>query len=159
MTTIIDGTAGITYPNNTVQASAGVVLQVVNANYSTQTSTTSSAGTDTGVTATITPKFSTSKILVLVDIAGLAKDTNDNKIALTLFRNSSAILGFERQAGWTGSTASNGVGSGSANFLDSPATTSATTYKVQFGSVTNQANVYVQTSSSTSTITLLEIAG
>ena len=62
MTTIIDGSAGITFPNSTVQASAGQVLQVVNATYSTSTGTSSSSYVDTGLTASITPKFSTSKI-------------------------------------------------------------------------------------------------
>ena len=44
----------------------GKVLQVVNATYSTDTSTTSTSYVDTGLTATITPLFSTSKVLVLI---------------------------------------------------------------------------------------------
>ena len=137
---------------------SGGVIQVVNATYSTQTSTSSNAGTDTGLTATITPKFSTSKILVLANITGLGKYTNNTFIVLTLFRGASAIIGFEKQAGWTNSTAANGVGGSSTSYLDSPATTSATTYKVQFSSSSNLATVYVQLTSSTSTITLMEIA-
>ena len=47
-------------------------------------------------------------------------------------------------------------------YLDSPATTSATTYKTQFASQANNAIIYVQSASggtsSTSTITLMEIA-
>ena len=38
MSLILDGTAGVTFPNSTVQSSSGVVLQVVNATYSTTVS-------------------------------------------------------------------------------------------------------------------------
>jgi hypothetical protein len=75
-----------------------------------------------------------------------------------LLRGATSILTFTNQAGWTSSGASNDSGSCSANYLDSPATTSATTYKVQFNSVQNSSTVYVQISNSTSTITLMEIA-
>ena len=156
----IDASQNVTFAKaiNKAALPTGSVLQVVSANYSTQTSTTSNVGTDTGLTATITPNFATSKILVLANITGLGKDTNNTFIALTLFRGASSIIGFEKQAGWTNSTASNGVGGSSTSYLDSPATTSATTYKVQFSSSSNLANVYVQLSGATSTITLMEIA-
>ena len=51
---------------NGTWAPAGTVVQVVNAALTTYVSTTSSTFTDTGITATITPKFATSKILVLI---------------------------------------------------------------------------------------------
>jgi hypothetical protein len=159
MTMVIDGTSGVTFPNSTIQASAGSVLQVVNATYATQTSTTTSTYIDTGLTATITPKFATSKILVIVDVSDVGKDTNNTYVGLRLLRGSTSILTFTNQAAWTGTTTSNGVGTCSANYLDSPATTSATTYKVQFNSFQNSANAYVMINNSTSTITLMEIAG
>jgi hypothetical protein len=156
----IDTSQNITTTNKLASASmpTGSVLQVVNATYSTQTSTTTNTYIDTGLTATITPKFSTSKILVIVDVSDVGKDTNNTYVSLRLLRGATSILTFTNQAGWTSSTASNDVGSCSANYLDSPATTSATTYKVQFNSVSNNANVYVMISNSTSTITLMEIA-
>jgi hypothetical protein len=52
-----------------------------------------------------------------------------------------------------------GGGSVSMNFLHSPATTSAVSYKTQFASSQNNGTVYVQISSAVSTITLMEIAG
>jgi hypothetical protein len=60
MPTIIDGSAGITYPvvagsSSAVQASAGKVLQVVNANLTSAASTASTTAVTTGLTATITP--------------------------------------------------------------------------------------------------------
>ena len=47
---------------------------------------------------------------------------------------------------------------GSTSYLDSPATTSATTYKVQFKVHTNGGSQNVFLNSSTGTITLMEIA-
>jgi hypothetical protein len=65
MSLILDGTGGITFNNSTTQASAGQVLQVVSAQETSSTSTTSGSYVDMGtLSATITPKFATSKILV-----------------------------------------------------------------------------------------------
>lgn len=159
MTFIVDGTNGLTFNNSTTQASAGVVLQVVNAVYATQTSNSTSTYADTGLSAAITPKFSTSKILVLADIGGVYKDTNNTQCVLNLVRGSTTICGMERYGAYTNSTAPLGAASSSISYLDSPATTSSTTYKVQFASGTNLQAAYVQTAGSASTLTLMEIAG
>ena len=163
MSTIIDGSAGITFPNSTVQASAGSVLQVVQATYSTATSTTSTSFVDGGLSGTITPKFATSKILVLVSTYTQVGGDGDNGMGLQLVRGSTAV--------WT--IASNAIylynGNGGVNYannqsgtayLDSPATTSATTYKVQMRSDgTGSSNtVTMQAQNATSTITLMEIS-
>ena len=139
----------------------GSVLQVVNATYATQASSSSSTFADTGLTATITPKFSTSKILVLINQSGLYKSAANtaNAIDLRLVRGSTSLITFISNALVTGTTITNNVASGSTCYLDSPATTSATTYKTQFASTGNSATVYVQQNGDTSTITLLEIAG
>lgn len=161
MTMIIDGSNGVTFPNSTVQASAGSVLQVVNATLSGGVTSTTSTWVDTGLTATITPKFSTSKILVTVHCAGIGKDGNANT-KLQLLRNSTAIVLIEDGAGYNASSAANYVAGSGTTYLDSPATTSATTYKVQFASQTNVANAFLNCyySSNTvkSTITLMEIS-
>jgi hypothetical protein len=143
---------------------AGSVLQVVNATYSTIASTTSSTYSDTGLTATITPKFATSKILAIASVTGIFKDTGNTNIALRLVRGSTSISVFELIAGYTGNTSSNGAGGSSVIYLDSPATTSATTYKVQFASAGNVASASINNyafgaTAGTSTITLMEIAG
>ena len=138
----------------------GSVLQVVNATYSTQQGTTTSTFTDTGLTATITPKFTTSKILVLVSQNGAYK-TNGNlgqAVQIRLVRGSTTINTFSIGLAYTGTTIEN-TASASTCYLDSPATTSATTYKTQFAGYINASAVYVQTFSETSSITLLEIAG
>jgi hypothetical protein len=162
MPTIIDGTNGITFPNNTVQASAGQVLQVVNAATATQVSSSNNTFIDTGLTATITPKFATSKILVLVSQNGLSKSNAsvNNCIDLNLLRGSTSLLS-PNAVGAVAETgaASFNVSSASICHLDSPATTSATTYKTQFCSRNSTASVQVQYANiSNSTITLLEIA-
>jgi hypothetical protein len=164
MAMIIDGTNGLTFNNSTVQASAGQVLQVVNVSHGTETTNATSTFADTGLTATITPKFSTSKILVLITQAGCGKYTNDTSLRLRLLRGASEITTIEDTAALTGTGTANYIGACSSNYLDSPATTSATTYKTQFASRANNSGVIVQAFGATSgytrsTMTLLEIAG
>ena len=140
---------------------AGAVLQVVSATYNTQVSTTTNTYIDTGLTATITPKFATSKVLVIVTLNGVAKDAANavNAISLRLLKNGTNISLFGIQYGYTASTAFNLIGSSSTQYLDSPATTSATTYKTQFYNNNNVAGAYVQLDSGcTSVITVMEIA-
>ena len=142
---------------------AGNVLQVVQAIYSTLSSSSSSTYADTGLTASITPTSASSKILVLVNQAGCGKETNNTNLNLKLVRNSTDLIEFEKIGGYTATTAANYFGSCSACYLDSPATTSSTTYKTQFSSRSNNAVVSLQSAftggTSISTITLMEIAG
>lgn len=140
---------------------AGAVLQVVNASVTAEASNSTSTFADTGLTATITPTSATSKILVLVNHCGCGKTSNNTGLQIKLLRNGSQIVYLEDAGCYTNSTASNFVGSVSCSYLDSPATTSAVTYKTQLASRGNNAVVYVQTYGSvlaTSTITLMEIA-
>lgn len=144
-------------------SSPGHVLQVVNATYSTPVGTTSTTLADTGLTATITPKFATSKILVLVHQNGGVKDGNasfpNNGIRLVLLRGASIITSLSERAGLTTVTSSLYLSSLSTAYLDSPATTSATTYKTQWANYQASGTVYLQLVGETSTITLMEIAG
>ena len=141
---------------------AGSVLQVVQGSIDTQASTSSSAYSDTGLTASITPKFATSKILVLISHPENAKSNGNasNAISFNLCRNGTQIVKFSANTGGTSTAASAFFGQ-SFNYLDSPATTSSTTYKTQFNSTQNVGTTYVQysgTSNNLSTITLMEIA-
>jgi hypothetical protein len=136
---------------------AGSVLQVVQGTYATSVTNSTNVYADTGLTATITPTSASSKILVLVNQAGVNK-ANNTYIALYLYRGASSLTQFEGEGGYTNTTATNSIGSCSICYLDSPATTSATTYTTYFKSVANAASVAVQGSSATSTITLMEIA-
>jgi len=160
MSLVLNGDNGITFPNSSVQASAGSVLQVVQGSTSTQVSNSTNVFVDTTLTATITPKFATSKILVLVSQQGLYKSAANvaNQIAIKLFRGATD-LGQRVYAWGYMNNATVLTGSASFEYLDSPATTSATTYKTQFNEGNNTAAAIVQLDSvAISTITLLEIA-
>jgi len=149
----------------------GSVLQVVS---TTKTNTFSTATTGsyvdiTGLSVSITPTSATSKILIIFHVSVGPSDV----LSVQLVRNSTAICigdagnGFQAILGGVPSP-SNGDKSFpmAGNFLDSPATTSSTTYKVQMRnySGTSFVNQTVNdtnapyTARSTSTITVMEIA-
>jgi len=138
----------------------GSVLQVVNATYSTQTDTTSTSYIDTGLTASITPTSSSSKILVLVSQTGLVKfggSGNGPYMSLRILRGGTEIIIFERQILYNASTQEMNAAS-STVYLDSPATTSSTTYKTQFRNASLAGTVRICADTTTATITLMEIA-
>ena len=134
------------------------VLQVVTGSTTTQTAASNTnAFVDTGLTATITPQSATSTILVLVSQNGVIK-VNNTSASLRILRGASTVVSnFAVTLGRTDSAAVNLV-SASATCLDSPATTSATTYKTQFCSSQNVPEVLCQVGSAMSTIVLLEIS-
>ena len=138
----------------------GSVLQVVQGTTNTAVTSALTSYTDTGLTASITPKFATSKILVIVHQNGVDKETGSvtNAVQLTLLRGASEILMFSNYTGYTGTDLRLLIGSTSVAFLDSPATTSSTTYKTQFRNKIAASVVAVQSNSGYSTITLMEIA-
>jgi hypothetical protein len=155
--TLPDATGTLLSSATTTGFPAGSVLQVVNATYSVETSNSTSTYADTGLTATITPTSATSKILVFANQVGLAKSNNEG-VRLRLLRGATTIVQMETSAAYTNTTTTNRVGGSSATFLDSPATTSATIYKTTFASSDNTASATVQAGTTTSTITLMEIA-
>jgi hypothetical protein len=154
---IIDGTNGLTFNNATTQASAGQVLQVVNATYSTATSTTSENYVTTGLTASITPKFSTSKILAFISIAQYATvDTDQSGGSFGLYRGASEIANLGGNVGYIINTTTTIIPL-FFQYLDSPATTSSTTYTLYF-SRGSGGTVTVQRDNSPSRMTLMEIS-
>lgn len=134
------------------------VLQVVFNSTNVQTTNSTSTYADTNLTATITPQYSTSKILVIVNQTGCFKDTSNTYQLLQLLRGSSSIVVFGGYGGYTASTDDIGFGGVGCTYLDSPATTSATTYKTQQASNNNNAKVGCQAAGANSTITLMEIS-
>lgn len=138
---------------------ASGILQVVQSTYSTPTSNGTTGYTDTGITATITPSSSSSKILALVTIAGMYRSSNDCSASFQLLRGSTVVSIFENNIMNSGGTA-NQTSSTGTNYLDSPATTSATTYKVQFKrNPSSGGTININLSDSISTITLMEVSG
>ena len=126
-------------------AGGGKVLQVVYGSTTTQTANSTSTYADTTLSATITPSSSTSKVLILVSQNGVSKDTGNTGAQLRLLRGATVIQTFSGAVSFTNSTTPTRLdGVSSTHYLDSPATTSATTYKTQFASRTNTAVVQVQ---------------
>ena len=161
MPTIIDGTAGITFPNSTVQASAGKVLQVVSATFATATTTTSTSYQASGLTASITPKFSTSKILISASVPYDTYGGTSNQASLTLYRGATDLItnGFSIIGG--AGALNIQAGSSGLSWLDSPATTSSTTYTIYFRAAPTSssgavARIFVD--GYAGSITLMEIA-
>jgi hypothetical protein len=161
MTAIINGSSPtVTFSDGTTQASSSVVLQVVNATTTTSVSNATNTYADTGITATITPKFSTSKILVLINIGEAQKTAANanNDMSINLVRNGTQIVQLTQEALLTGTAIALNMPL-SFQYYDSPASTSALTYKCQFkNNDNNGASVQVQVSSVASTITLMEIS-
>lgn len=136
---------------------AGSVLQVVSATYSTVVSTTSTSFVTTNLTASITPTSSSSKILILVSLPMYVASASYSG-TMTVFRGtvSGTNLG---DATWGFANIFNGAASSqSCNYLDSPATTSSTTYTVAIKTENAAATVYSSPNGQKSTITLMEIA-
>ena len=76
---------------------------------------------------------------------------------MRLVRGATTLITFLAEGLWNNG-AQYGRGDGASNnYLDSPATTSATTYKVQFMNQNNTASVSVQNVSTTSVMILMEI--
>lgn len=151
-------------PTWATPAGGGKVLQVVFASSTTLKSSTSTTYADTDITATITPSSTSSKILVMVVHAAAGKnaDASNGLLQVKLMRGATEISNSGDVFG------NNNVSH--PNFseltmieLDSPATTSATTYKTQYRSVNGGTgaaiinNYYNTSGQARSTITLMEI--
>jgi len=137
----------------------GKVLQVVQGQYDTTVTNNTNVYADTGLTATITPSSATSKILVIVAQNGVSKRSGNaaSGVVIQLLRGATVLDIFSGYTGFNNTTNTNSIGSSGITWLDSPATTSATTYKTQFRNDINVAGAQVQESGESSTLTLLEI--
>ena len=145
---------------------AGGVIQMVFGSTTTQVSVTSGSNTDTGITATITPKFSTSKIMVITSVQWeLYRDSTEVSGSFELLRGSTVISDHDNcvhaEAGTTGQSRIIFEGGYTIQVLDSPNTTSATTYKLQtkLGHTTaNSARIRVNRNNAPGCITLMEVS-
>jgi hypothetical protein len=179
MAVTIDGSAGVTYPvvagsSSALQASAAKVLQVVSTTKTdtfSRTSSSSNFGDVTGLSVSITPSSVSNNILIFASVSigaaaiqrgafRILRDSTNIAVATSAGNRIAGTSAFEtRSVGDIVPT--NGI------FLDSPNTTSATTYKIQV-SIEGSQLVYVNRSSSdsdaasitrtVSTITVMEIA-
>jgi len=139
-------------------AGGGKVLQVIQGTTTTYGSSTSSSYADTGLSATITPSSSSSRILAIVSqhISANGDGSSHGMVALRLVRGATQIQEMNYNCGLVSSGFTLGVPA-ALQFLDSPATTSATTYKTQFMRPTGAGQAQVNNGSNPATIVLLEI--
>jgi hypothetical protein len=135
---------------------AGKVLQVVQGTNTSATTTTSASFVTTNITASITPSSASSKIFVIANFFSSVPTGAEG--IYTIFRNSTNLV----------STGDNALGQNYAaggrvdymsclSFLDSPNTTSSTTYSVRF--LAQSGTLTTTGESTTSVINLIEIAG
>ena len=156
---------------NAAIVAPGKVLQVQSVLMTASFSTTSASLVDiTGLTVSITPTSATSKVLVFWSVSGTSSDTANaggngvqlkrgtTSLAVSTAGSGSQLTGVLTQR-LTPSSEDNKNVAGS--FLDSPATTSATTYKMQ--GIAAGGTLYINRGSggftgSVSTLTVMEIS-
>jgi len=156
------------------------ILQVVSTTKSDTFSASIGPGADTAITglsATITPSSTSSKIFAVVNVSGSEVDITLPYVAIRLYRGATQIGSGAASSNRTealaamrlSSTSGANIGTVTANYLDSPATTSATTYAVHLTSLSNTTRTHCANRSSTdaddeayarpsSTITLFEVS-
>ena len=126
------------------------VLQVVEGTYSTLISSSSTTYVDTQLSAIITPQATSSKVLVIVS-QPLYTDAVGQDLNYRLLRGATVIQ--------TLLAAINAnIGTGSFLYLDSPSTTSATTYKTQIARGSGSGTVYSSPNGNRATMVLMEIS-
>jgi len=116
-----DGSGNLSF----VDAAGGKVIQIVTATTATAVSSSSTTRVDTTLTASITPANSANKILVIISqhcSAGGGRAVGD----IILMRDSTDLINYSQQA-----NVDDGMGNYFFQYLDSPSTTSSTTYKTQ----------------------------
>lgn len=136
----------------------GHVVQVVMGEYSTTATSTSGTIVDTGLSATITPTSSSSKVVIMVS-QSFGKGGENVQIDAYLIRGSTNIVNeWLNDDVRTGDTQTLYLPPASLVYLDSPSTTSATTYKTQFRNAAGSGTVYANNNNGKSKMILMEIA-
>jgi len=155
-TKIVSSTSGGIY-------SPGNVIQTIQNSLNTSQTTTATSYISTGLTVTITPTNSSSKILITAQLTGTNGSTTGGGFAI--YRNSSAIF-TPAPADTSGPYMIYGGGvvhTPILSYLDSPGSTSALTYTIYFRTYNGNAFYLNGASSATtpgiSTITVQEIGG
>ena len=151
----------------TVAMPAGMTLQTLEGFTYTRATSTSTTFVDTGCSVAITPKFSTSKILIICKNTFEVNSNVNARAGLRLLRGSTNIAEIDNMICYNYNTGEAHVtgGTGVGIVLDSPSTTSATTYKTQFNNNSGNGTVYCNADDSSSyersrgSIIVMEIAG
>ena len=157
----------------TTNPKTGNILQVVSTTKTDTASTTNQSSFEdiSGMSVSITPSATSSKIFILISLGSISSNEGI-AVGFRILRDSteigSASSGTERK-GFTNVYAGSGSGdeyivSASHNFLDSPSTTSSTTYKLQWRTSSSSGGSYLNKyrnnseNNGSSTITVMEVA-
>tara|TARA_R110001592_G_scaffold136143_1_gene353066 strand:+ start:2111 stop:2593 length:483 start_codon:yes stop_codon:yes gene_type:complete len=131
----------------------GHIIQVIEGpEFSPTIGVTATTYFDLGLSVTITPKSSTSKIFVMTNVHCYLNGTGF--IALRVVRGSTEVVEAARAWGWSDNSSS----MVNVSKLDSPNTTSATTYKVQVKAVGISNLPRVNDGGGPSRVTVMEVA-
>ena len=140
----------------TIRGSGQIVQQVISAVSTTSASTTSTSFVTSGISATITPSNSANKILALVSCAADTGNTN-TQANITLYRGGTNLGNASNGFAGVFNGGNRSIGDTSFMYLDSPATTSATTYTIYINTGSGN-NITLGLQSVPTSIILLEIA-
>ena len=160
----LDLTAAAIPVLNSSSMPAGSVLQVVQGSSSTGVVNNTSTYADTGLTVSITPSSASSKILIQASLPfQLGTNSGTGQLQFRIVRDSTDLVS---------NLSVNNVSAivqlalvQNLIWLDSPSTTSATTYKIQFRELSmgnrygNSAVIPAWNDSQTGVIQVMEIAG
>jgi hypothetical protein len=167
--TATGGTGTITVPTGNQIVQTGGILQVVSATKTDSFSTTSQTFVDvTGVSASITPSNTSSKVFIFV--SGVVGNSSSTQLSPINIVRDSTNIAQSTSASAANATLTIYTNNGNNNsgfaisFLDSPSTTSSTTYKLQMRSNGSSSATIGRIAPNTdwgsiTTITLLEVAG
>ena len=157
MALILSGDTGPSFVQSAAMPT-GSVIQTVNATYAVQQSTTSSTYTTTNLSATITPISTSSKILIIANIAASTYGSSSVGGGLQIVRGSTVVCGSLSGTSYLLYTTTSEVNwPAILSALDSPATTSPITYTVNMNAQSGQT--ITQSNSNPSYLTLMEIHG
>lgn len=130
------------------------ILQIVYGTYTVAVGTSSTTWVDTGLTATITPQSNTSKILIYADHSAYSLVAGTGG-GIKLLRDATQLQIFA-DIGYN--TGGNNLTTWSTMNLDSPATTSALTYKTQQNRGSGTGTFYTQVNSNPANLILMEVS-
>ena len=138
-----DATTFLRGDNTFAEAGGGKILQVVQGTLTTTASRASTTFGDTGLSVSITPSATSSKVLIMCTMLAGYDQNNQDRPRFKLLRDSTEIMGSDASSPGSRQTVvasvprqDDGGGENMINvnfqFLDSPSTTSAITYKTQY---------------------------
>lgn len=141
-------------------ADGGGIIQMVQGEVTSLLQTTSSSYVDAGLSASITPSSSSSKILVNMALGVYGGNTDTLRVNAQVLRGSTQVW-YTRDLYYRAGSAYKAVQS-AIQFIDSPATTSAVTYKLQVKCESSAGGstfeLYADTSNYNNRMILMEVS-